>query len=164
MHANDLRILHDYNYWANARVLGAAALVGQDQLIAPAGVGHGSLRGTLVHILSAEWGWRQRCQEGVSPGVMLSERDLPTLAAIQDLWRAEEHAMRTFLAGLDDADMARSVAYTTTRGVPYENTLWHLLAHVVNHGTQHRAEAAVLLTGYGRSPGDLDFITFLRGK
>ena len=35
-----------------------------------------------------------------------------------------------------------------------------MLVHVVNHGTQHRAEAAALLTGEGRPPGELDLINF----
>jgi uncharacterized damage-inducible protein DinB len=39
-------------------------------------------------------------------------------------------------------------------------SVWQMLVHVVNHGTQHRAEAAVLLTGEGRSPGELDLISY----
>jgi uncharacterized damage-inducible protein DinB len=35
-----------------------------------------------------------------------------------------------------------------------------MLIHVMNHGTQHRAEAAALLTSAGRSPGDLDLIDY----
>jgi uncharacterized damage-inducible protein DinB len=41
-------------------------------------------------------------------------------------------------------------------GVP----VWQMLIHVLNHGTQHRAEAAALLTAEGRSPGELDLIDF----
>jgi uncharacterized damage-inducible protein DinB len=35
-----------------------------------------------------------------------------------------------------------------------------MLVHVVNHGTQHRAEPAALLTTEDRSPGELDLINY----
>jgi uncharacterized damage-inducible protein DinB len=42
--------------------------------------------------------------------------------------------------------------------------LWQLMAHIANHGTQHRSEAAEMLTQMGRSPGDLDLMQYLMAK
>jgi len=36
------------------------------------------------------------------------------------------------------------------------------MMHVANHGTQHRSEAAAMLTELGYSPGDIDLMLFLR--
>ena len=69
--------------------------------------------------------------------------------------------MRDYLTSLGDEDLANFVRYTTDSGQKRERVLWHCLLHVVNHGTQHRSEAAAILTSYGHSPGDLDFTLFL---
>jgi uncharacterized damage-inducible protein DinB len=160
----EILMLFDYSAWANRRILDAAEGLSQEQFTAPARLDYGSLRGTLVHILSAETTWRKRCQEGVSPSSSLAEDAFPTLAALRAQWEEAAQAMRTFLAELTDEDLQCVVHYRTKQGVPYENPLWQLLLHVVNHGTQHRAEAAIVLTQHGCSPGDVDLIVFLRER
>ena len=163
MQKSELQTLLDYNYWANGRVLRASGLLTPAQWIAPAGLSFGSIRGSLVHVLGAEIVWRRRIQEGISLVKMPGEDELPTLADVRRRWADEETAMRAFVGGLDDEGCGRVIHYTSTRGVPYQNPIWQLIAHVVNHGTQFRGEAAVALTHFSHSPGDLDLIAFLRG-
>jgi uncharacterized damage-inducible protein DinB len=69
--------------------------------------------------------------------------------------------MQAYLASLRDEDLESHLRYTTDTGIQRDRILWHCLLHVVNHGTQHRSEAAGLLTEYAHSPGDLDFTVFL---
>ena len=153
--------LFDYNYWVNQRILEAAARLSGEQFTAAAEVSHGSLRGTLVHALSAEWAWRHRCQ-GSSPHGLLSDEDFSDLESLARRSREEEKAMRSYLAGLTDEDLTSIIRYSRTAGVWVETPLWQILLHVINHGTQSRSEAAVLLTQFGHSPGDLDYMIFLR--
>lgn len=158
----EIQLLYAYNEWATAKVLEAAQQAGPEAFTAPAGLSHGSLRGTLVHILAAEQVWRLRCQAGRFPSALLKEEEFSTLADLRQSWGAEMEAMRAYVAGLDEAALGRSVPYQSTRGVAYQNLLWQLLLHVVNHGTQFRAEAAVALTRLGHSPGDLDLLGYIR--
>jgi uncharacterized damage-inducible protein DinB len=63
---------------------------------------------------------------------------------------------------LTDEKLNAPFQYKTTRGEEMKNILWQAMMHVVNHGTQHKSEAAAMLTEFNHSPGDIDFITFLR--
>ena len=162
MRAADLKTLYLYNDWANQRVLQTAAQLDAGRLVASAPLSHGTLHGTLVHTLSAEWIWRLRCAEGISPSRMFDEAAFPTLDVLQQRWQEEGQHLLAFVCGLTDDALDRSIPYKTTRGRPMTNILWHLLVHLVNHGTQHRSEAAVVLTAFGHSPGNLDLIVFLR--
>lgn len=164
MNKDQITLLYDYNYWANARVLQAATKVGREQFIAPARLSQGSLRGALAHTLGTEVVWRLRFQEGVSLSALPAEADFPTLEALKARWADEERKMRGFLASLTDNALAAKLTYKNTKGVPFQNVLWHVLLHVVNHGTQFRGEAAVALTEYGQSPGNLDLLAFVRER
>lgn len=168
MNANDLRTLFDYNYWATARIMRVALAVTPEQFTAPNTSSYGSLRGTLVHLLRSEMIWRRRLQGEPMPTGIPIEADFSTPQALYETWQAEETQMRVWLQGLSDADVQIVIAYksakTADQGVAYKNPVWQILTHVVNHGTQHRAEAAAMLTDFNHSPGDIDLIVYFREK
>ncbi|HEY6015005.1 MAG TPA: DinB family protein, partial [Candidatus Limnocylindrales bacterium] len=76
-------------------------------------------------------------------------------AELRRRWEAEWAGMDAFLVSIDEAWLARD-----DEGVPFAG----MLLHLANHDTQHRSEAAVLLTQAGRSPGELDLITWLEER
>jgi uncharacterized damage-inducible protein DinB len=164
MNKSEIQTLFDYNYWANGRVLQSASNLTPALFQAPYKLSHGSLRGALVHILGTEIVWRLRCQAGISMSALPAEGEFLTLATLQQRGAEEEQLMRSYLSSLIDEDLNKTIKYKTTKGMPQENLLWQLLVHVVNHGTQFRSDAAVAETDYGQSPGNLDFIYYLRQK
>ena len=162
MRIEEIQKVIDYNYWANKRLLEPTRQVTQEQFVAPAAFPFGGLRGTLVHILDAEYSWRMMLEKGVQTPDTL-ETDFATAEALQKRCGEEEAAMRAYVAGLRDDDLTGLIRYTTSTGIKRERVVWQCLYHVVNHGTQHRSEAAAILTALGQSPGDMDFTVFLNG-
>ncbi|MFN8467366.1 MAG: DinB family protein [Caldilineaceae bacterium] len=163
MNIQDIHLIYNYNYWARDRILIAASQVTPAQYEAPAAFPYGSLRNTLLHTMDAERSWRHMFEYGHWTPDLL-ETDYPTLPILEEAWLEEEAAMRAYLDRLTDTDLQRVVAYTADEGYHRRRILWHCLHHVANHGTQHRAEAAAMLTAYGASPGDLDFTLFLNER
>jgi len=162
MNKQDIQLLFRYNSWANERILRAAEQASAQEFIAASNFPHGGLRGTLFHALFAEWLWRRRC-EGASPTEWLRAEDFPTVQSLRERWRQEESNLNAFLEALTDEKLNGPLEYKTTKSVAMrEPLMWTVLAHVVNHGTQHRSEAAAMLTDLGCSPGDIDLIFFLR--
>jgi uncharacterized damage-inducible protein DinB len=160
MNKKDIQVLYEYNRWANARILGAASKISAAQFLAAGAFGHGGLRGTLVHTLFAEWIWRLRWQ-GSAPHVRWKPEDFPTIAHLKTRWLEEEILLMAFVDGLTEARLTAEFDYISTEGNPHRRVLWEAMAHLVNHGTQHRSEAAAILTDMGHSPGDIDLIVFL---
>ena len=110
----------------------------------------------LVHHLGSSQRWRSLFEgRAIDESLRLELEPLPTIDDLRARWEAEWAAVDPWLGTLTD----RSVA-NLQEGVP----VWQLLVHVVNHGTQHRAEAAALLTAEGRSPGELDLFDFAEAQ
>lgn len=164
MNTQDIQLLYDYHYWAKRHLLSFCKKLTHAQMVAPNTFSHGNLKATLVHLVSAEWIWQQRCRDGVSPKAMLSDADFATLDEVIRRWDDEESQFRTWLNGLSDADLQREVHYANQAGVQLSTILWQILTHLVTHGMQHHSEVAQMLTDFGHSPGNIDLIVYLRRR
>jgi uncharacterized damage-inducible protein DinB len=161
LNKQDVQLLYEYNRWANAQILNAASKATLEQYLAPASFPHGGLRGTLTHLMFAEWIWRRRL-EGASPTSQFKPEDFPTVESLHRRWQTEETEWANYISSVSDDQLHAILKYRSLNGEFKENILWQAIMHVVNHGTQHRSEAAALLTDMGHSPGDIDLIVFLR--
>jgi len=168
MKIDEIKLLYDYNDWADARILSACAKVSPEQYAAPASYGRGGLRAIMVHILDNLWQQRITLQgyyrepladEAAYDATELHEDAFPTLAVLQERWGIEQREMRAYLDTLTEETLNGTIRYVIP-GVIRERIVWHILMEVIIHATQHRSEAAMLLTDYGQSPGDLDFLPF----
>ncbi len=159
-----LRALYGYNRWATEQVLEAAARLTPDQWLAPGTAGRGSIRDTLVHLISAQRSWLSWWDGSLSAEaayrLTLNPADFPDLDSVREVWSSVARATQTFLDGLSEDDAERVYTHTLPNGLVFRQVLWQMLLHVANHGTQHRSEVAAMLTACGQSPGDLDLLRF----
>jgi len=173
MSAEHYRLLSHYNVWANALVVAKAAEASEADYFAPAaGLSFGSLHATLVHIMLGELVWLSRWQGEKPPEALkdgrqaatIAQTEVPTFAALREMWDRERANQEAFFASLTDAQVEAPLAYEDQYGNSNSQPLWQLMTHLLNHDTQFRAEAAVRLTQLGLSPGDLDLIVWLRHR
>jgi uncharacterized damage-inducible protein DinB len=120
-----------------------------------------TIRGVLAHVAGGQKLWLARAR-GESPATILSERELPDYASLRQAWEQHTAEAASFAASLTDANMSRVVTIRRIQGDSFAHPVGHMLAHLCNHSTQHRAEVALALSAMGRSPGDLDLIVYLR--
>jgi len=141
-----------HNRWANERILEACRdLTGEQRAVSVEGT-YGELGHTLIHIVRAEsfylkliTGWEPPVRweiPGPWPGIdVLLERSRFTGDRLGEI--------------VDDLDPQALLDRGDAR-VP----TWVVLVQVINHATEHRAQAATILTQLGIEPPPVDGWTF----
>ena len=154
--ADQVRSLIDYNEWANLRILDSVAGLTEEQLDSQSSASFETIRGSITHILRAQRIWHARWT-----GTSAESLDPSSLENLRRGFEKSHNDLREFGSGLNDEGAGESFDYTDSKGVPNRRGLGSLIIHMVNHGTYHRGEVALMLTGMGRSPGDIDYVYFL---
>lgn len=117
--------------------------------------------GVMSHVAAARTLWLSRIDaavlapaDGVFP-IWDLETCVARTAETDEAWSA-------FAARLRAQDLERSIAYRALDGTAYSSTVAEILAHVVNHGSYHRGQAAMLIAQTGTRPPGTDLIGFTR--
>jgi uncharacterized damage-inducible protein DinB len=162
MNIQEARTLVNYTYWARDRVLAAVDGLSTDQFTSAVNSSFGSVRDTLVHVLSAESVWLSRWKSEVRAGMLIAA-EFPDTSTLRQTWLEEETKMRAFFETMDDGGLAQVIEYKAFNGQPFSNPLYQMLQHVVNHGSYHRGQITTLLRQLGAAPPKpLDLIAFYR--
>jgi len=156
MTADDIRHLYDYHFALNRRLW--------DRCIVPLdnkpytrklGKSVGSVRNQMVHLMNMDQRWFCGLRQVEVPGLLnpvhFSNRD-----KLRQQWGAVEAEMREYLNRLQDADLHQ----------PYGENMqvWQVLFHVLNHGTDHRAQTLAMLNELGVQTWPQDYVLFVAGK
>jgi uncharacterized damage-inducible protein DinB len=163
MTIKDLEALYDYGYWANRKLFEVIARLTPEEFTQPVAGSYGSIRNTMVHVLSAEAGWLDRCG-GPKRGPRLNPTDFPTLESLIEAWNKVETNVREFMGTLNDGDLVRDAEYSTDRTEKIAMPVGELLQHAANHGTHHRGQVALLLRLLGQEPGYFDMLIYYADK
>jgi uncharacterized damage-inducible protein DinB len=158
-----IRTLYRYDTWATNRLLDVAAEVSAGDFTASPASRERSIRDTFVHMVSGQRRWLAWWDGSLSAAdaqrVTLAPSDFPGVESIRAAHDETAERLRSFVEGLTDARLRETLSADASQG-GWSAALWQLMLHVANHGTQHRAEVAAMLTALDHSPGNMDMTVF----
>lgn len=159
----DFVTAYDYLRESRGRVFEWLRPLTQEQYTRALGLGHGSLRATMLHIAGAEWAYERRLRGDGRPTPPpedrpFSETRLPTVADLERAWADLAERTRAALAAVSDWNAsleytaripAGTMVFTVTRG----DVALQLLFHEVHH----RAQAMAMLRQLGVQAESIDY-------
>ncbi|GJM32431.1 MAG: hypothetical protein DHS20C18_14320 [Saprospiraceae bacterium] len=110
----------------------------------------------MSHILNAQQIWLNRISpNGKKVGVW--EEHAPDSMANLNM---EQYKRAITL--LAENDLSEIITYQNTQGQTYTNSIRDILLHIVNHGTYHRGQLALLFRAADIAPPNTDYIFYRR--
>ena len=153
-----LQVLMAYHRWAVTRTLESCAVLTSEAFLRDLGGSFKSVRDTLAHGLMADNAWLHRVRGAAysRPTPEQLPADLETLSAQWQL------ALGGWEALIATRASSEGIAYHTFEGQPFSSSFEEIVSHVVNHGSYHRGQVALMLRQLGHPAVGTDLIAFTR--
>jgi len=159
MNANAFRHFYEYHFTENRKMWDRYILpLSHEQFTKDMGYSHGSVRNQIVHLMDVEDVWFSELRS-VVPSEPSPPADFDDRETLRLHWDQVEQSMRAYLAELRDDGL-----FDTPIKEPEEDkglVVWQVLLHVVNHGTDHRAQLLRLLNDLGVKTSSQDYIFYV---
>jgi uncharacterized damage-inducible protein DinB len=159
MNANAFRHFYDYHFAENRKLWESyVTQLSHEQFTQAVGYSHGSVRDQIVHLMSVDEGWFSELRS-VEPSEPFPPAPFDDREIIRAHWDSVEQRMRAYLAELRD-----EMLFAKPIEEPEEDkdlSVWQVLLHVVNHGTDHRAQLLRLLNDLGVKTTSQDYIFYV---
>ncbi|NWF71205.1 MAG: DinB family protein [Chloroflexi bacterium] len=158
MNADSFRHLYNYHFRENRKLWDSyITSLSQDQFTLPIAYSLGSVRDHIVHLTEVDDMWFSELKGLTEPAIPFIV-DGDDRIKIRQQWDAVEQMMSDYLADLrDEMLFAKPIVLEEDKDL----TTWQVLLHVVNHGTDHRAQILRLLSDLGVKTGPQDFVFYL---
>ena len=158
MNAQAFREYFDYHFAENREIWDSYIVaLPQEQFIQNIDYSIGSVRNHLIHLMNVDEAWFSGLR-----GVQEPEFLDATTTNNRDIIRAHgdrvENNVRDYLANLqDDMLFTNPLADEEDKDL----VLWQVLLHIINHGTDHRAQVLRLLNDLGVKTAPQDYVFYL---
>ncbi len=150
-----------YHFATTRKLLDLAANLDDAAFFDKNGYSADGIHGTLAHVVIVANAWRTALETGTQR-LTIERSALATLAGLRAYNDTEEQAWIAHVSALNDEAIAAKREFITYRGDTVHLHVWQVLQQVVLHGMQHHSELAKLLTDKGHSPGNIDFLFYVR--
>ena len=159
MNADAFRQFYDYHFTENRKLWDRyVTQLTHEQFTEPAAYSHGSVRDQITHLIGCDDGWFSELR-GVEPSEPFPPADFDDRQMIRAHWDSVEQMMRDYLAELQD-----DMLFDKPIKEPEEDkdlSVWQVLLHVANHGTDHRAQLLRHLNDLGVETSYQDYIFYV---
>ena len=155
MNADNFRHLFEYHFIRNREIWDHCVLPLDEKTFKqklPYSVG--SIRNQCVHLLNVDERWFSGLLGEELPGWYRADT-FKTHASVREKWDQVEVYMRGYLDALTDEMLIEIL--------DGDLAIWQVLFHVLNHGTDHRAQMLAMLDALGAPTFAQDYFFFTAG-
>jgi uncharacterized damage-inducible protein DinB len=146
-----------YHVWAINTSFDSCQRLESEAFTRDLGNSFASVRDTLVHCLMADSAWYHRVRQ--LPFNKPNPADYPDLASLRAVWQPLLADWQVLIA---TTSPETRFDYQAFDGTPYNSSFGDIVRHVVNHGSYHRGQIAMMLRLLGSKAQGTDTITWSR--